>query len=88
MWLDDDDRMGYHHRHLHETRHYQQPNNQPKKHDATTTTTIYSRYTFMMIPLSFEKDVMSFVFFGWMDGERERKRELYNVDKINLENPT
>lgn len=60
--------------HLHETRHYmyQQPNTQPKKHDATTT--IYSRYTFMMIPPSFEKDN---VFFGWM----ERERELYNVEK-------
>lgn len=46
-------------------------NNQPKKHDATTTT-IYSRYTFMMIPPSFEKDN---VFF--LDGWRKERRENY-----------
>lgn len=83
LWLDDDDRMGwdgvYHHRHLHETRHYQQPTNQTTKQPTNqptnqrntmqTTTTIYSRYTFMMIPPSFEKDN---VFF--LDEWRERER--------------
>lgn len=63
-------------------------NNQPKKHDATTTTTIYSRYTFMMIPPSFENDNVFFWMDGWMEREREteRGRELYNVEKMNLEN--
>lgn len=50
----------------------------------------------MMIPPSFEKDNV----FFWMDEERERgrererekeereKRELYNVEKMNLEKST
>lgn len=97
MWLDDDDDGKgwdgvYRHRHRHhiiaiymkhDTINNQpaKPNNQPKKHDATTTT-IYSRYTFTMIPPSFEKDNVFFL-DGWMEqGERERKkRELYNVEK-------
>lgn len=74
-------------------------NNQPTNQRntmRTTTTTIYSRYTFMMIPPSFEKDNVFFL-GGLMEREEkeererkreERKRELYNVEKMNLEKST
>lgn len=76
MWLDDD-RMGwdgvYHHRHLHETRHYQQPTkptNQPKKDDANNNNNILQIHFYDDTPL-FLRKIMSFF---WVDGWMERER--------------
>lgn len=72
-----------HHRHLHETRHYQQPTNQPKKHDANNNHNNILQIHFYDDTPSFEKDNV----FFWVDGEkeekeeRERETELYNVEK-------
>lgn len=95
MWFDDDDRMGwdgvYHHRHLHETRHYQQPTKQPTKETRCNNNNNILQIHFYDDTPSFEKDNVFFL-DGLMEREekeeRERKRELYNVEKMNLEKST
>lgn len=72
---------------LHETRHYQQPTNQPTKEtrcNNNNNNNILQIHFYDDTPL-FLRKIMSF----FLDGEkRERKRELYNVEKMKLEKPT